>query len=149
MPTVARRRRVAAPASAVWALVSEPGRLAEWWPGVTRVEEASPHAWTTVLLSPRGKPVRADYTRAEYEHPRLMAWRQELAESPFERILSESLTRVELAPEGERTTAVELTLKHRGRGFGRFGWLQLRRAARRQAEEALDNLGELVEREAG
>jgi hypothetical protein len=46
----------------VWALVNDPARLPQWWPGVTRVEEASDEAWTTVLSSPKGKSVRVDYS---------------------------------------------------------------------------------------
>ena len=47
-------------------MVSDPAQLPRWWPGVTRVEEATPEAWTTVLASPRGKVVRADFTRLEF-----------------------------------------------------------------------------------
>ena len=146
MPTVSSRRSISAAPAEVWEIVSEPERLAGWWPGVTRVEEASPHAWTTVLTSPRGKQVRADYTRAEFDPPRRMSWRQELEESPFERILRESVTTVDLEPENETATAVELTVRQRARGFGRFGYLQLRRAAARQLEEALGSLAAMVER---
>jgi uncharacterized protein YndB with AHSA1/START domain len=147
MPTITRSRSVRAPRDEVWRLVSEPERLPAWWPAVTRVEDATPHAWTTVMTSARGKTVRADYTRAEFDPPRRVAWRQELEESPFERILRESVTTVELEPEGEAATALELTLRHRGRGFGRFGYVQLRRAADRQVEQALDNVEALFGRE--
>jgi len=146
MPTVTRRRSVAAPRDEVWRLVSEPERLPAWWPAVTRVEDATPHAWTTVMPSARGKTVRADYTRDEFDPPRRVAWRQELDESPFERILRESVTAVQLEPEGEGATTVALTLRHRGRGFGRFGYLQLRRAGARQVEQALDNVEALFGR---
>jgi uncharacterized protein YndB with AHSA1/START domain len=129
--------------------VSEPARLSDWWPGVTRVEDASPHAWTLVLTSPRGKAVRADYTRAEFDEPTRLAWRQELQESPFERILAESLTTVELEPEQGGGTTVELTLRQRARGFGRFGYFQLRLAAARQVDQALESLASLAEREVG
>jgi uncharacterized protein YndB with AHSA1/START domain len=149
MPTVTRRRSVRAPREEVWRLVSEPERLSAWWPAVTRVEDATPHAWTTVMTSARGKTVRADYTRAEFDPPRRLAWRQELEESPFERILRESVTTLELEPEGEAGTTVELTLQHKGRGWGRFGYLQLRRAGARQVEQALDNVEALFEREGG
>jgi uncharacterized protein YndB with AHSA1/START domain len=146
MPTVSLRRSISAAPADVWEVVSEPERLAGWWPGVTRVEDASPHAWTTVLTSPRGKQVRADYTRAEFDPPRRMAWRQELAESPFERILREAVTTVELEPENEAVTAVKVTVRQRARGFGRFGYFQLRRASARQVGEALGSLAAMVER---
>jgi uncharacterized protein YndB with AHSA1/START domain len=149
MPTVARRRSVDAPPLQVWRVVSDPERLSEWWPAVARVEDATPHAWTTVMTSPRGKSVRADYTRAEFDEPRRISWRQELEESPFERILQESITAVELEPEEGGGTAVELTLRHRARGFGRFGYFQLRLAAAKQVDEALERLEAVVEREGG
>ena len=145
MPTVSNRRSIDAASAAIWEIVSDPERLAAWWPGVARVEDATPHAWTTVLTSPRGKQVRADYSRAEFDPPRLMAWRQELEESPFERILREAVTTVRLEPESESATAVEVTVRQRARGFGRFGYVQLRRAAARQADEALVSLAALVE----
>ena len=140
MPTVARRRSLAAPPDRVWDVVSDPSRLPEWWPNVARVEDATPHAWTTVMVSGRGKQVRADWTRCEYEEQRRLAWRQELEESPFERILRESVTAVDLEPEDDGGTGVRLTLKHRARGFGRFGFFQLRMAAARQADQALEAL---------
>ena len=139
MPTVSARRTLDAPPDEVWRLVSDPERLPAWWPRVTRVEEASEEAWTSVLTSPRGKSVRADYTRVEAEPWTRLSWRQELAESPFERILAESVTSLSLE-RANGGTSVELTLRQRSRGFARFGWVQLRRAAARQVDEALDAL---------
>jgi uncharacterized protein YndB with AHSA1/START domain len=144
MPTVTRRRRVGAPLEEVWRVVSDPERLPAWWPGVARVEEASPETWTTVLTSSRGRAVRADFTRVESEPPRRLAWRQEVEESPFERILSESLTSLELTPEDGDSTTVQLTVRHRPRGLARFGFLQLRLAAQRQVEGALEGLESMM-----
>ncbi len=123
----------------VWGLVSDPARLPQWWPAVARVEDASSAAWTTVLSSPKGKSVRIDYSRVEAEPERRVVWRQEVEESPFERILSESLTDVELEEAGEGTQ-VELRARQRLRGWARFGFMQIRRATARQLEQALDNL---------
>jgi uncharacterized protein YndB with AHSA1/START domain len=140
MPRVTRRRSVGVPPEEVWSLVSDPERLSSWWPGVTRVEEATPDSWTTVLTSSKGKSVRADYTRVEAEPPRLLVWRQELEESPFERILSESLTAIALAPAEGDGTSVSISVNHRPRGLARLGFLQLRLAALRQVDGALDGL---------
>ena len=144
MPTISRSISVEAPPDEVWAVVSDPGRLPEWWPGVARVEEASPNAWTTVLTSPKGKAVRADYSRVEARPPHRLVWRHEVAESPFERILAESLTAVTLEPEDGGGTGIELTVRHRPRGFARFGFFQMRLAAARQLEQALEGLGSLL-----
>jgi uncharacterized protein YndB with AHSA1/START domain len=142
---VVRRERVvpAAPAE-VWRVVSDPTRLAAWWPGVSRVEEASREAWTTVLVSPTGKSVRADYSLVEAEEPQRVMWRQEVEESPFERLLLESTTEIALAPEGGGGTLVGVTLQQRPRGWARFSPFQLRAAARRQADAALEGLAELL-----
>jgi uncharacterized protein YndB with AHSA1/START domain len=140
-----RRERVvpAAPAE-VWRVVSDPTRLAAWWPGVSRVEEASAEAWTTVLVSPTGKSVRADYSMVEADEPERVLWRHEVEASPFERLLHESTTEIALAPDAAGGTKVRVTLSQRPRGWARFSPFQLRAAARRQAEAALDGLAELL-----
>jgi uncharacterized protein YndB with AHSA1/START domain len=145
MPTVTGRRDVGAPPEAVWAMVSDPERLPAWWPGVRRVEDATALHWTTVLTSSRGKVVRADWSRVEAEPERRMVWRQELEESPFERILRESVTAVELAPGGDGGTAVSVTVRHRPRGLARLGYFQMRGAAAKQVRGALDGLAAAME----
>jgi len=142
---VVRRERVLSVTPAeVWRIVSDPHRLAAWWPGVSRVEEASPEAWTTVLVSPTGKAVRADYSVVEAEEAERVLWRHEVEESPFERLLAESTTEIALAPDAAGGTRVTLTLDQRPRGWARFSPFQLRAAARRQAEGALDGLAGLL-----
>ena len=88
MPSISRRRTLGASPEDVWAVVSDPERLPAWWPLVTRVEEATPEAWTEVLASPRRKVVRADFTLVESDPLRRRVWQQEVAETPFERLLS-------------------------------------------------------------
>jgi uncharacterized protein YndB with AHSA1/START domain len=128
----------AAPAE-VWRVVSDPARLPQWWPGVSRVEEASPEAWTKVLTSPQGKTVRADYTRLEADEARRLLWRQEVEGSPFERILARSTTEIVLQPENGRTR-VAIAVSQQPRGWARLSPFQLRAAATRQVEGALDGL---------
>ncbi len=141
---VRRERVVSAPPSEVWRIVSDPARLAAWWPGVRRVEEAASDAWTTVLVSPTGKAVRADYTMVEAREPERLVWRHEVEESPFERLLSESTTEIALSADATGGTLVRVTLNQRPRGWARFSPFQLRAAARRQAEAALEGLAELL-----
>jgi uncharacterized protein YndB with AHSA1/START domain len=141
---VRRERVVSAEPAEVWRIVSDPTRLAAWWPGVTRVEEASRDAWTTVLVSPTGKSVRADYSLVETEGLERVLWRHEVEESPFERLLAESTTEIALAPDPAGGTRVRVTLDQRPRGWARFSPFQFRAAARRQAEAALDGLAELL-----
>ena len=146
MPTVTRTRTIAAGSDEVWAVVSDPVHLPRWWPDVVRVEEATPEAWTNVLTSSKGKSLRADFTRVAAERGRRIAWRQEVEETPFERILSEAVTEVTLSPSGNDSTRVELRARQRPRGWARLGSFLLRRAARRKLEEALDGLERAVGR---
>jgi uncharacterized protein YndB with AHSA1/START domain len=130
---------VPAPPEEVWRLVSDPAALPRWWPGVTRVEEATTEAWTTVMSSPKGKSVRADYTRLEVEPVRRLSWRQEIEESPFERILASAVTEVALVPDGDGTR-VTVSLDQRPRGWARFAPFQFRAAGRRQVQGATEGL---------
>jgi uncharacterized protein YndB with AHSA1/START domain len=123
----------------VWRLVSDPDALPRWWPGVARVEEASTEAWTTVMRSPKGKAVRADYSLVDVEPGRRLSWRQEVEESPFERILASAVTEVALEPDGGGTR-VTVSLDQRPRGWARFAPFQFRAAGRRQVEGATEGL---------
>ena len=139
MPTVVRSRTIAAPQEQVWELVSDPYHLPRWWPTVQRVEDVSDGAWTTVATSPRGRAVRFDWSRVYIDPPERIVWRQELAQTPFERFLRESVTGVLLEGAGE-ATKVELRIVRKLRGLARFGGIQMRRAARKELDGALDQL---------
>jgi uncharacterized protein YndB with AHSA1/START domain len=140
---VRRETLVPAPPEEVWRVVTDPARLPAWWPNVSRVEEASPEAWTKVLISPGGKAVRADYTCIEAEEQTRVRWRHEVQESPFERILSASTTEIALEPR-EGGTLVRISVDHRPRGWARFSPFQMRAAASRQVAGALDGLTKLL-----
>jgi uncharacterized protein YndB with AHSA1/START domain len=141
---VRRERVVAATPAEVWQVVSDPMRLPAWWPGVTRVEEASSEAWTNVLVSPKGKVVRADYSLLESDEPERVLWRHEVAESPFERLLNDSTVEIALQAADEAGTVVRVTLDQSPRGWARFSPFQLRAAASRQADSALEGLAGLL-----
>jgi uncharacterized protein YndB with AHSA1/START domain len=139
MPTVVRTRTIAVPQQQLWELVSDPYHLPRWWPTVQRVEDVSDDAWTTVATSSRGRAVRFDWSRVYINPPERIVWRQELAQTPFERFLRESVTGVILEPAGH-ATQVELRIVRKLRGLARFGGLQMRRAVRRELDGALDGL---------
>jgi uncharacterized protein YndB with AHSA1/START domain len=141
---VKRHRSVAAAPDAVWDLVSDPHHLPRWWPQVQRVEEVTGDAWTKVLRTPRGKTVRADYTRVSWRPPHEIVWRQEVEESPFEAILDESVTTIALEPDGDDRTRVQLRAEQELHGRYRFGGFMLRRATKRQLDEALDGIERAV-----
>ena len=144
MPKVARRRTVAAPPERLWDLVADPHHRPRWWPGVERVEEAHPEAWTEVLRTPRGKVVRADFTRVSAERPRRLRWQQEVEASPFERFLRESVTEVALERAGAGETQVELRAVQRLRGLARLGAPIVRWATARRLDEALEGLDRIA-----
>jgi uncharacterized protein YndB with AHSA1/START domain len=144
MPVVKRSRRIEAPRERVWEVIADPYALPRWWPRLQRVEEATEDTWTKVLTSDRGKPVRADYTRVSADPPERLEWRQELAETPFERILSESRLTISL-DEREGATDVTVTSRERLRGLARLGALMVRRATHRRLDEALERLALAVE----
>jgi uncharacterized protein YndB with AHSA1/START domain len=145
VPEVTRARTVAAPRERIWELVSDPFHLPRWWPSVARVEDATALAWTSVLKTPRGATVRADYSRTDYDPPRRIGWRQELEESPFERVFSSASTAVSLDAQGEASTRVELTAEERLRGRYRLGGWLVRRAARRRLDDALTAIAAATE----
>ena len=146
MPVVTQSQDFDAPLERVWNVVSDLYSLPRWWPRVTRVEEVSDAGWTMVLTSDRGKPIRADYTLAEARPMELLEWRQELEETPFERMLSLSRVVIELEPdEASGSTEVRLRSTERLRGLARLGSPMVRRATRKRLNQALEQLGELVE----
>lgn len=136
---VARSRTVPAELGDVWAVVGDPHQLPRWWPMTERVESVDDEAWTSVMRSDRGKVVRADYRVEAHEPPRRRAWAQELAGSPFERVLRELRTEVALA-DAAPGTSVTIAVSQRARGTARLGTVMLRRATARRLDEALARL---------
>jgi uncharacterized protein YndB with AHSA1/START domain len=141
---VARSRTLGAPVPDVWRILADPYALPRWWPLVRRVEGVSEAGWTMVLGKPGGRGVRADQLLEACEPERLLRWALAVPGSPFERVLSASVTEVRLAPAGERTE-LRLELRQTPRGFARFGGFMLRRAARRQLDDALAGMARAVE----
>lgn len=146
MPTTRRSRVVAAPVEDVWRVVRDPHHLPRWWPKVARVEGVGAGFWTKVMLTQKGKPVRADFRLVEQEEPRLRVWEQELEDSPFERFLGRQREEVHLEPAGETETRVTIVSTQKLRGMARFGGVLMRRATRRQLDEALEGLERAVGR---
>lgn len=142
VPPVRRTRTVSAPAEEVWEVVADPEHLPRWWPLVERVEGVEDGRWTTVLRTPKGRPVRADYRLVEWSEPSRLVWAQEVAGTPFEGVVADAETEILLAPGEDDVAATRVTieLRQRMRGLARLGRLQVRRAAGRQLDEALDRL---------
>src|SRR5437588_5406569 len=124
--------------------------MPRWWPGVKRMENVERERWTQVFMTKRGRPVRMDFHLLESEPPESGAegsarrvWEQELAGTPFERVLREAITEVHLEPLDDGTR-VTIALRQKLRGYSRTGGLLLRRATSKKLDEALDGLAEIV-----
>jgi uncharacterized protein YndB with AHSA1/START domain len=142
MPVSARHRVVPAAPERVWEVIEDPHHMPRWWPGVRRMEEVGHDRWTQVFMTKRGRPVRADFRLLSSEPLRRRSWEQEIPGTPFERVLSESVTDVVLeAVDGG--TQVTISQRQRLRGSARTGGFLLRRATRRKLDEALDGLSSL------
>jgi uncharacterized protein YndB with AHSA1/START domain len=145
VPTTRVSRTLEAPPEAIWAVLADPWHQARWWPRVIRMEAVEDGRFTQVLGTARGKGVRADYRIVEAVEPRLLRWEQELAGSPFERLLGEAVTAISLAPaDGGAATTVTIELRQRLLGWSRLSPFLFTRAARRQLGEALAGLEAVV-----
>ena len=141
---VRRSRTIGAPVDEVWRIVRDPYHLPRWWPRTQRVEGVSSVGWTSVLQTDRGRSVRADYRVELSKGAERRRWSQQLEGTPFEGLFREVVCEVALAP-AEAGTEVGIEMRQRPRGWARFGGVMLRRAARRQCDEALEGLAGLVE----
>jgi uncharacterized protein YndB with AHSA1/START domain len=143
---VVRRRRIAAPASALWGVIADPYHLPRWWPNTQRVENVSEgegdgtgSSWTQVLETKDGRGVRADYHCVDASEGERYVFEQTLEDTPFERFVRRARTEISLSPaDGE--TDVTMALDRRLRGLSRLGSPMMRRAIGRTLEEALSGL---------
>jgi uncharacterized protein YndB with AHSA1/START domain len=139
VPRTSRTRTLACDPAEVWAVVADPHHFPRWWPRVERVEAVDAGRWTKVFVTRKGRPVRADFQVVESSEPELRAWRQEVEDSPFERVLGDAVTEVRIAPAGQGA-AVTISQRQKLRGLARLGGLLVRRANRQVLDEALDGL---------
>jgi hypothetical protein len=116
--------------------------MPRWWPGVDRMEGVEDDSFTQVLKTKRGRPVRADFRVVRSEPPWTRSWAQDVAGTPFERVLTESVVEVRLEP-GAGGTEVTISQQQKLRGYSRTGGLLLRRATDSKLNEALDGLARI------
>ena len=140
MARVVRRRRIAAPAGALWAVITDPYHLPRWWPNTQRVENVSEGApaersWTQVLETRDGRGVRAGTV---YDGERYV-FEQTVEGTPFEKFVKRARTEIRLSPQNGETD-VTMSLDRRLRGLSRFGAPMMRRAIGRTLNEALAGL---------
>jgi uncharacterized protein YndB with AHSA1/START domain len=143
VPTTRRVRTLKADPQRVWELVADPHHMPRWWPGVERMEGVEEDRFTQVFYTKRGKPVRMDFRLLESEPPSRRVWEQELAGTPFERVLGQAVTEVQVEPADNGGTLVTIVLTQKLRGYSRTGGFMLRRATRRRLDEALNGLASI------
>jgi uncharacterized protein YndB with AHSA1/START domain len=137
--TARRARTIAAAPQRVWEVIEDPHHMPRWWPGVKRMEGVQDDRWTQVFTTKKGRAVRADFRLLDSDPPWRRRWEQEVAGTPFERVLSEATTEIKLEPIDEGTR-VKIELRQKLRGYSRVGGFMLRRATRTKLDEALDGL---------
>jgi len=109
-------------------------------------------SFTEVLMSAKGKLVRADFKLLDSVERRRLVWAQQVEGTPFARVLKSSETEIGLAAAHDReppATDVTIELRQTLHGFfARLGGYLVRRAAGSTIEEALDGLERIVGRPA-
>jgi carbon monoxide dehydrogenase subunit G len=145
MPTTRRSRTVHAAPDAVWRVVGDPNHLPRWWPKVQRVENVDEGSFTKVFGTSKGRPVRADFKVLSADPPRERRWLQIVEDTPFERIMTEAVERAAVSPAPDGGGAVvTLETRQKLRGLSKLGSFLVKRATRKQLDEALDELERIV-----
>jgi uncharacterized protein YndB with AHSA1/START domain len=98
VPAVCGTRTLAATPEQLWQVIADPHHLPRWWPRVSRVEGVDEDAFTEVLVSDKGKVVRADFRRVQEQPPRKLVWAQQIEGTPFARVLKSAETEIVLTP---------------------------------------------------
>jgi carbon monoxide dehydrogenase subunit G len=140
-----RTKLIGAGPEALWAVVGDPHHFPRWWPGVRRMEGVGDERFTQVYTTKKGRAVRIDFRVVASEppdghSPGHRAWAQEIAGTPFERVLREAVTEVILVPAGPAGTEVTIALRQKLRGYSRTGGWLLRRTTKARLDEALEGL---------
>jgi uncharacterized protein YndB with AHSA1/START domain len=132
-----RSRTVDAAPEAVWVLLRDPRALTRWWPRTERVESVRGDGWTTVLRSPRGRVVRADWRLDGSDKQARRTWSQRVEGTPFAKVIRERHVEVRMeACDGGTRVTVAMELRPRRRAGG----LLLRGPMRRELDGALAGL---------
>ena len=144
MPVASRSRTISASPEDVWRVVGDPSHLARWWPKVERVEGARRGAFTEVMRTKKGRTIRADFHIVDTDRPRRHVWTQDLPGTPFERFLTLNETEAVMEPV-DGGTRVTLVSRQKLKGLSRIGGgFMLKRATKKQLDEALTALEGLV-----
>jgi uncharacterized protein YndB with AHSA1/START domain len=138
-----RSRTLPASPEQLWELIADPDHMPRWWPGVQRMEGVAPDRFTQVFKTKRGRSVRIDFRVLVSEPPTTRAWEQEVAGTPFERVLRASVIEVRLDPV-PAGTEVTIAQEQKLRGYSRTGGFLVRRATAAKLDEALEGLARIT-----
>ncbi len=144
MASTTASRWIRASPQAIWAVISDPRQMPNWWPGVTRVEGIAADRFTEVIPTSNGRFMRRDLSLVSVEPQRRLVWTQQLAGTPFERMLRTWATTITLSQGAGEGTLVTLAEHQQLRGYFRIGSLFQRRSAQRRLTAALACLSELL-----
>ena len=145
MPKVTRKKLLPADPDRVYDVVSNPKRLKDWWPRVSRVEDvdgkpgAERTRWTNVMAADSGRKLRMDYSCIAATRPERYSWEHELEGTPFEKHMASQITELRLKPSGDGTE-VELTASHTLRGSARLAGFMMKKTQRQMLDQALNAL---------
>jgi len=149
---MSRKKVVPVAPDRVYDVISDPRRLKEWWPRVTRVEDvdgkpgAARTRWTSVMAADSGRKLRMDYRCTAATRPERYEWEHELEGTPFEDHMVRQMTEVRLKPAGDGTE-VSLTANHTLRGSARLAGFMMRKTQREMLDRALDSLVQVFDHE--
>jgi uncharacterized protein YndB with AHSA1/START domain len=149
LSSATRSRVLAAPVAEVWQVVADPYQMPRWWPSVERMEGVEDDRFTQVFMTRRRRTVRADFRVLASEPPGgdytsgHRSWMQEVAGTPFEPVLHESITEIAVEPAGAGTK-VTIAQRQRLRGYSKTGALAMRSATAKRLDEALDGLERIL-----
>ena len=150
LPTVTRKKLVAATPERVYDLVSDPVRLVDWWPRVVRVEDVVGRAgsdrsrWTCVLSADSGRMLRLDYSSTGATRPNRFEWEHELEGTPFESSLTRQSFEVRIDAK-EEGSEVKLTTVNVLRGGARVAGFSMKKGQKQLIDGALESLARLFE----
>ncbi len=146
-----RSRVLDAPIAQVWEVIEDPYQMPRWWPSVERMEGVEDDRFTLVFKTRRRRTVRADFRVLASEPPEAeypsghRTWTQEVAGTPFEPVLHESITEIAVEPaEGGSGTKVTIAQRQRLRGYSKTGALAMRSATAKRLDEALSGLERIL-----
>lgn len=145
-----RTRTIGVPPREVWRVVEDANQMPRWWPGVKRMEGVEHNRFTQVFETKRRRALRVDFRVLESVAPGIQvsapghrSWNQEVAGTPFERLLEESITEVVLEPV-DGGTRVTVAQRQKLRGYSRSGTMMVRRATNKRLDQALLALERVV-----